>query len=372
MAAKSCPEKIPILVEIEITDVNDQIAAGFDQIKVERSTTVIGGPFAEISTAITSSPQARINLVQNRTEYTFEDPDGSTEYFYRFVIFDSTNSIDGFTSAAAPGAVDPALEICSVEELKTFYLFGVDLTNDRGEPYPDSLFAHYIKSAVDWLEHRLMIRIRPLTIDEERQDYYRPDYDKYIWIELNNFPVIEVSEVKLVLPGEQVVQVFEREWIHIQRESGQLQLVPGTGTAGSILLGASGAWLPLIYGNNKFIPDVFRVKYKAGFGKPSPGALDVTPGAFPGSPVSNSDPTLEQVPRWGWGGVWWNVNPTLLKRYWDRFGEIHEEHHGVALGRGEKRMLVLCTRVEDTYEKAVEAGVGRQVPTEWFLQDIRD
>ena len=296
MAAKSCPEKIPILVEIEITDVNDQIAAGFDQIKVERSTTVIGGPFAEISTAITSSPQARINLVQNRTEYTFEDPDGSTEYFYRFVIFDSTNSIDGFTSAAAPGAVDPALEICSVEELKTFYLFGVDLTNDRGEPYPDSLFAHYIKSAVDWLEHRLMIRIRPLTIDEERQDYYRPDYDKYIWIELNNFPVIEVSEVKLVLPGEQVVQVFEREWIHIQRESGQLQLVPGTGTAGSILLGASGAWLPLIYGNNKFIPDVFRVKYKAGFGKPSPGALDVTPGAFPGSPVSNSDPTLEQVP----------------------------------------------------------------------------
>ncbi|MEC8623094.1 MAG: ornithine cyclodeaminase family protein, partial [Pseudomonadota bacterium] len=24
------------------------------------------------------------------------------------------------------------------------------------------------------------------------------------------------------------------------------------------------------------------------------------------------------------------------------------------------------------YEKAKEAGVGRQLPTEWFLQDIRD
>ena len=296
MAAKSCPEQIPILIEIEVADVNDQIAAGFDQIKVERSTTGSGGPWAEISTATTTSPQARINLIQDRTEYTFEDPNGSQEYYYRFIIFNSSTSTDGLTSAGAPGAVDPALEICSIEELKTFYLFGVDLTNDRGEPYPDSLYAHYIKSAVDWLETKLMIQITPLDIEEERHDYYRGDYNKYIWIELNSFPVIEIEEVKLVLPGEQTTQVFEREWIHIQRDSGQLQLLPGTGTAGTILFGASGAWIPLIYGGNDFIPDVFRVKYKAGFGLPSPGATDTTPGAFPNAPVSNASPKLDRVP----------------------------------------------------------------------------
>jgi len=67
-----------------------------------------------------------------------------------------------------------------------------------------------------------------------------------------------------------------------------------------------------------------------------------------------SPPTLEQVPRRGWGGVFWNNNPTFLTERWSRFAEIYEEAHGRALARGEKRMLVLCTRVEDTREQAVE------------------
>ena len=39
---------------------------------------------------------------------------------------------------------------------------------------------------------------------------------------------------------------------------------------------------------------------------------------------------------------------------WHRFAEVYEETHGRALAPGEKRMLVLCTRVGDTYEAAVE------------------
>ncbi|MBC8194789.1 MAG: LLM class flavin-dependent oxidoreductase [Acidimicrobiia bacterium] len=66
-----------------------------------------------------------------------------------------------------------------------------------------------------------------------------------------------------------------------------------------------------------------------------------------------SPPTLEQVPRWGWGGVFWNNHPTFTKQNWDRFGEVWEEAHGSALGRGEKRMLVRCVHVADTYEQAV-------------------
>lgn len=69
----------------------------------------------------------------------------------------------------------------------------------------------------------------------------------------------------MVLPGEQVVQTFDSDWIHVQKESGQLQLVPGTGSAGSILLGAAGAYISMIYRNNRFIPDAFRVDYTAGF-----------------------------------------------------------------------------------------------------------
>jgi hypothetical protein len=287
----SCIETFPIVVRAIIDDPDDAIANGFTEIQIHRSTTDEGGPYAEITTEST-----RLQVESKKFEYIFEDPNGSPNYFYKFALYDPINVILDTFSDPAPGEQDPALDVCSIDELKTFYLFGVDLTNDKGEEMPDSLYAHYIKSAVDSLEQFLDIQIRKLAFPEERHDYYRDDYDKYIWVALNHQPVISIEEVKLVLPGEQVVQVFEKDWIHIQRESGQLQLVPGTGTAGSILLGASGAYIPIIYGGNKFIPDAFRIQYTAGFGKPPPGSISPTPGSNPPS-ISNSDPKLDQVPQ---------------------------------------------------------------------------
>ena len=66
-----------------------------------------------------------------------------------------------------------------------------------------------------------------------------------------------------------------------------------------------------------------------------------------------SPPTLEQVPRWGWGGVFWNNHHSFVKMRWERFAEIYEATHGRELGRGEHRLLVLNVRVGDTHEAAV-------------------
>ena len=66
-----------------------------------------------------------------------------------------------------------------------------------------------------------------------------------------------------------------------------------------------------------------------------------------------SPPTLEQVPRSGWGGVFWNNHHSFVKMRWERFAEIYAETHGRELERGEHRLLVLNLRVEDTYEEAV-------------------
>ena len=71
-------------------------------------------------------------------------------------------------------------------------------------------------------------------------------------------------------------------------------------------------------------------------------------------PIS-SPPTLDQVPKLGWGGIFWNNHPTFTKERWDRFGEIYEEAHGRALEPGEKRMLVLSVHVADTQEEAIKA-----------------
>ena len=66
-----------------------------------------------------------------------------------------------------------------------------------------------------------------------------------------------------------------------------------------------------------------------------------------------SPPTLEQVPRWGWGGVFWNNHHVFTKMRWERFAEIFAAEHGRELERGENRQLALCVRVEDSHEQAV-------------------
>ncbi len=69
-----------------------------------------------------------------------------------------------------------------------------------------------------------------------------------------------------------------------------------------------------------------------------------------------SPPTLEQVPRHGWGGVFWNNHHSFVKMRWERFAEIHAEAHGRELQRGENRLLVLSVRVEDSHEQAVRSA----------------
>ncbi len=68
-----------------------------------------------------------------------------------------------------------------------------------------------------------------------------------------------------------------------------------------------------------------------------------------------SPPSLEQVPTAGWGGVFWNCHHSFIKMRWEKFAETYEATHGRGLARGEKRMLVLNTCIEDTREQAIES-----------------
>ena len=70
-----------------------------------------------------------------------------------------------------------------------------------------------------------------------------------------------------------------------------------------------------------------------------------------------SPPTLDYVPVVGHGAVFWNQHYSFIKRFWDKYAETYERTHGVALAPHEKRMLVVATRVEDTYEKARETAL---------------
>ena len=69
-----------------------------------------------------------------------------------------------------------------------------------------------------------------------------------------------------------------------------------------------------------------------------------------------SPPTVEYVPLVDHGAVFWNQNPAFIKRMWDRYGELYETHQGRTLARGEKRLLVVSVRIEDTHEAAIESA----------------
>jgi alkanesulfonate monooxygenase SsuD/methylene tetrahydromethanopterin reductase-like flavin-dependent oxidoreductase (luciferase family) len=67
-----------------------------------------------------------------------------------------------------------------------------------------------------------------------------------------------------------------------------------------------------------------------------------------------SPPTLEAVARKGFGAVFWLRGGPLLTRWWDSYADVAETTSGTALGTGEKRMLVVNVRVEDSHEAAWE------------------
>lgn len=69
-----------------------------------------------------------------------------------------------------------------------------------------------------------------------------------------------------------------------------------------------------------------------------------------------SPPTVEYAPSVDHGAVFWNQNPAFIKRMWDRYGELHEQHHHRNLSAGDKRMLVLSVRVEDSHEEAMRTA----------------
>ena len=69
-----------------------------------------------------------------------------------------------------------------------------------------------------------------------------------------------------------------------------------------------------------------------------------------------SPPTVEYVPVVNHSAVFWNQHPRFIKRMWDRYGELHEQHHGAGLSTSAQRMLVVAVRIEDSYEEAVRTA----------------
>lgn len=247
-----------VTAQLSVLDIEAAIAA-YRQIKIYRSTTGAPGSFVEVTDAST-----RKFLLAEQSDYYWLDIQGALTYFYQATYYNPVGMVESAPVTMQVEAGANPLALLSVGELKQHYLFGVDLTDDKKNPYPESMYVEFIRSAISQLESELDVPLLPLQIMDERHDFNREDYRAYVWMALKKSPAVQVDEIRMVMPGEVTVMTFDPTWVHLQRDSGQVQVVPGAGVAGSILLGAAGAYMPLIYGSNRSVPDLFRVDYLAG------------------------------------------------------------------------------------------------------------
>lgn len=245
-----------IVFPISVPDINDVLELGYDTIAVYRSPTE-DGTFIEVT-----APANRIALVKNQTDYRFVDDSGEPGDYYQVQYRSATSSL---TSPLSPPQIgsDPALTIVSVSELKRVYLAGLDLRDPQGNEFPDSFYAWYIRSAVALVETELDSFLYPREIVDERHDFIREDYYKWILTHLEHRPVQTVHEMRLVLPTNQTVITYPTAWLNVS-PNGRVMVVPGTGGTPAVALGMSAVWYPLLQGISNQIPHVFRFDYRAG------------------------------------------------------------------------------------------------------------
>lgn len=239
------------------------LATQFDVIKVYRSAT-LGGVYAEIST-----PTSRVPIRPAIISYSFVDPLGAETNYYRISYFNTRTLLESAQGDPVQGQVDFALEIMSVAELKANYLFGVNLTDDKGIPFPESMFAFYIRAAVSWLEHELDLPLRPLTIVGESHDFRPNEFQQFQWINTHRRPILSVTGVRLTLPANQTVYTYPADWIHVEDPiCGIIEILPNSGSlvlpifsgVGSVLFSQFG-------GSRRYVPGIHAVDYVAGFAR---------------------------------------------------------------------------------------------------------
>jgi hypothetical protein len=157
------------------------------------------------------------------------------------------------------------MDIPTATDIRSDYLFGIPLTDDNGNTYSSTNINRRINEAIAWLEDELQIKINPTIITDEHHDYHINEYQDFCYIQLYEFPVVSVQSLVAAYAGQDIM-TFPQDWIHIYNKTGQLQLVPTTGSLSQVLIGqGSGMLLPLITRRLSKMPHLFRVAYTAGF-----------------------------------------------------------------------------------------------------------
>ena len=157
--------------------------------------------------------------------------------------------------------------ILTAADIRNTYLYGVPTTNYLGQTLQDDTIRTFIDNATDWLETELAVSIRQRYWQCERHDYVATDYFNFGTIRLNHIPILKIVAYDVIYPDTNQTTTFPLDWVQTDTsgETGEIQLVPGVGSANAFVIGAGNSLLPLIFRSSDYLPDLFKISYYSGF-----------------------------------------------------------------------------------------------------------
>lgn len=148
------------------------------------------------------------------------------------------------------------------EELVTNYMFGLELVDPKGNPFPESMIIGYLNSAISYAEGLFDICLTKQTVVDENHDYERNDYMNWGYIQLFKRPIQKVTKLQLMYGTRPSFEV-PVDWIKIDKMGGKIQLFPSSGNSNALIINQSG----VIFGLNQrwsYAPQMWSVDYEAG------------------------------------------------------------------------------------------------------------
>lgn len=154
--------------------------------------------------------------------------------------------------------------ILTPTQLRERYLFGIDLTDEKGNEIPEASLQHNINAAISYLEHKLDLVISPVRI-KEKYDYRQQDYTNFNFLQLKKRPLSELHDLRAKFPTNRELVKYPEEWFVVEHEAAQIQIVPVEGSFSGLIVTQGGSYVPLIYSTSAYWPHLFEVDYTAGF-----------------------------------------------------------------------------------------------------------
>lgn len=154
--------------------------------------------------------------------------------------------------------------------------FGISVSDPRtGELLPDAFYESKIEAAVAQAEKMLDIVILP-RVTTEHHDYYRNDFESFMYIHTHQKPILQVEDVRLEYGGSMIFK-YPTSWWKVYKLAGHVEMLPNymlSGEQGSLNLAQAYSGYPMIAGipytvGNNYAPQMFEITYVCGMLPPT-------------------------------------------------------------------------------------------------------